>query len=151
MQEVLLDYGDTRMRAELPDHAVVVRYGKTYNDPPTVDAVEATRQALAAPLGMPPLRQLGGPGKKVVIGFPDRVRIDGDYRIEPVLVHRDADEVLLNETARGELSALHRCLHLRDAGLNHGKGLLLGRNQDGRNNEQRKGGQVLHGRLLNHP
>src|SRR5438093_8324703 len=74
MQEVLLDYGDASIRAELPDHAVVVRYGKTYTDPPAVDAVEATRKALAAPLGTPPLRQLAGPGKKVVIGFPDRVK-----------------------------------------------------------------------------
>ena len=50
MQDVLLDYGDTRMRVELPDSAMVVRYGKTYTDPPAVDAVDATRKALAAPL-----------------------------------------------------------------------------------------------------
>ena len=74
MQEVLLDYGDGRMRVELPDSATVVRYGQTYTDPPAVDPVEATRKALAAPLGMPPLRELAGPGKKVVIGFPDRVK-----------------------------------------------------------------------------
>ncbi len=60
MQDVLLDYGDGRMQVQLPDHAVVVRYGKTYTDPPTVDPAEATRKALAAPLGTPPLRQLGG-------------------------------------------------------------------------------------------
>jgi nickel-dependent lactate racemase len=74
MQEVLLDYGDGRMRVELPDTAVVVRYGKTYTDPPGVDPVEATRKALEKPLGMPRLKELGGPGKKVVIGFPDRVK-----------------------------------------------------------------------------
>ena len=74
MQDVLLDYGDTRMRVELPDSATVVRYGKTYTDPPAVDPVDATRKALAAPLGTPPLRDLAGPGKKVVIGFPDRVK-----------------------------------------------------------------------------
>lgn len=74
MQDVLLDYGDGRMQVQLPDHAVVVRYGKTYTDPLAVDPVEATRKALAAPLGTPPLRQLAGPGKKVVIGFPDRVK-----------------------------------------------------------------------------
>ncbi len=74
MQEVMLDYGDSRMRVELPDTAVVVRYGKTYTDPPEVDPVQATRKALAQPLGAPPLRELGGPGKKVVIGFPDRVK-----------------------------------------------------------------------------
>jgi lactate racemase len=74
MQEVLLDYGDGRMRVELTDTSVVVRYGSTYTDPPEVDAVEATRKALAAPLGMPRLKELGGPGKEVVIGFPDRVK-----------------------------------------------------------------------------
>lgn len=74
MQEVELDYGDTRMRVELPDAAVIVRYGKTYTDPPAVDPVAATRKALAQPLGMPPLRTLAGAGKKAVIGFPDRVK-----------------------------------------------------------------------------
>jgi len=74
MKEVLLDYGDTRLRVELPDSAVVVRYGETYSDPPEVDPVETTRKALDKPLGYPPLRELGGPKKKVVIGFPDRVK-----------------------------------------------------------------------------
>ena len=37
MQEVLLDYGDAKMRVELPDSATVVRYGKTYQDPPAID------------------------------------------------------------------------------------------------------------------
>jgi hypothetical protein len=74
MQEVLLDYGDERMRVELPDTAVVVRYGATYQDPPAVDPWQATRAALANPLGTPPLRDLAGPGKRVVIGFPDRVK-----------------------------------------------------------------------------
>lgn len=54
MQEVLLDYGDSRMRVELPDSAVVVRYGKTYTDPPEIDPFEATRKALESPLGFPP-------------------------------------------------------------------------------------------------
>ncbi len=74
MQEVLLDYGDTRIPVELPDSSTVVRYGKTYTDPPKVDPYEATRQALENPLGFPPLRELGGVDKKVVIGFPDRVK-----------------------------------------------------------------------------
>ncbi len=74
MQEVMLEYGDAWMRVELPDSATVVRYGKTYTDPPEVDPVEATRKALEAPLGFPPLRELGGTGKKVVIAFPDRVK-----------------------------------------------------------------------------
>jgi nickel-dependent lactate racemase len=74
MRELLLDYGDSHMRVELPHTAVVVRYGETYEDPPKVDPAEATLRALENPLGFPPLRELGGAGKKVVIGFPDRVK-----------------------------------------------------------------------------
>lgn len=74
MKEVSLDYGDGHMSVVLPHSAKVVRYGKDYKNPPVVDPVEATRKALDEPLGFPPLRALGGKGKKVVIGFPDRVK-----------------------------------------------------------------------------
>jgi nickel-dependent lactate racemase len=74
MQEVMLEYGDSHLRVELPDSATVVRYGRTYNDPPEVNPAEAVRKALQKPLGFPPLRELAGPGKKVVIGVPDRVK-----------------------------------------------------------------------------
>ena len=46
MQEVRLDYGDGHMAVELPDTATIVRYGRTYTDPPKVDPVEATRAAV---------------------------------------------------------------------------------------------------------
>ena len=74
MKDVSLDYGDGSMLVELPDSSVIVRYGETYADPPEVDPYEKTRKALNNPLGFPPLRELGGPNKKVVIGFPDRVK-----------------------------------------------------------------------------
>jgi len=74
MKEVLLDYGDGKMPVRLPDSATVVEYGKTYADPPEVDPAKATRKALANPLGFAPLRELGGPGVRVVIAFPDRVK-----------------------------------------------------------------------------
>lgn len=75
MQDVLLDYGDGKMRVALPDHATVVRYGQTYKDPePLGDSIELTRSALQNPLDTPPLRSMAGPEKKVVIGFPDRVK-----------------------------------------------------------------------------
>ena len=69
MREVLLEYGDTHTRVDLPDSATVVRYGQTYTDPPEVDPQEAVRKALEKPLGFPPLQELGGPDKKVVIAF----------------------------------------------------------------------------------
>lgn len=74
MKDVLLDYGDTKMRIELPDTAQVLRLADVDTDPPAVDPAEATRRALAAPLGFPPLREMAKPGMKVVIGFPDRVK-----------------------------------------------------------------------------
>jgi len=74
MQEVLLDYGDSHMRIELKDTAKILRYGVDYTDPPHADPYAATRRALEKPLGFPPLSELGGPDKKVVIGFPDRVK-----------------------------------------------------------------------------
>jgi nickel-dependent lactate racemase len=74
MGNVLLDYGDGKMSVELPDSATVVRYGQTYVDPAEVDAHSSVQHALENPLGFPPLRELGGPTKKVVIGFPDRVK-----------------------------------------------------------------------------
>ncbi|MEM7343184.1 MAG: lactate racemase domain-containing protein, partial [Chloroflexota bacterium] len=74
MQTINLDYGDGLMPVELPNHATVVQYGKTYQDPPAVDPWDATRQALEKPLGMKPLRELVKAGDKVVISFPDRVK-----------------------------------------------------------------------------
>jgi nickel-dependent lactate racemase len=74
MKQVELEYGDGKLTVELPDSATVVRYGETYVDPPTVDPVEATRRALASPLGTKPLRELVGPGSRVVVAFPDRVK-----------------------------------------------------------------------------
>jgi nickel-dependent lactate racemase len=74
MKEVLLDYGDELMPAQLPEGATVVRYGETYEDPPEVDPWEATRKALENPLGTLPLRELVKAGDRVVIAFPDRVK-----------------------------------------------------------------------------
>lgn len=74
MPEILLDYGDELMLAQVPDSATVVRYGETYKDPPQVDPWEATRAALENPLGTPPLRELAKPGYRVVVAFPDRVK-----------------------------------------------------------------------------
>ena len=74
MKHVNLDYGLTQLAVELPDSAVVVRYGETYEDPPKVDPVAVTRAALDNPLSMPTLKELAGPGKTVAIVFPDRVK-----------------------------------------------------------------------------
>lgn len=74
MQEVLVEYGDAKMPIEVPDTAIIFQVGRDNVDPPEVDPYEATRQALANPLGMPPFSQMVKNGSKVVIAFPDRVK-----------------------------------------------------------------------------
>jgi len=96
MQEVVLDYGDGMMPVSVPDHAVVVRYGQTFTDPPEVDPFEATRYALQNPLGMKPLRELAKAGDKVVIAFPDRVKGGAHPR-----AHRRVAIPLIGEILRG--------------------------------------------------
>lgn len=72
---VQLEYGDGVMDVELPDSAIVVDPGPREDDPePLADPVAATAEALDKPLGMPPITDLVGPGSKVVIAFPDRVK-----------------------------------------------------------------------------
>lgn len=73
--QVRLEYGDSHVTAELPDHARVIRAGETFTEPDALDdPVAATREALAAPLGTPPIGDLVGRGSRVVIAFPDRVK-----------------------------------------------------------------------------
>jgi hypothetical protein len=74
MQEIDLDYGLSKLSVELPDSAIVVRYGHTYQDPPIIDPVIATKKALQEPLGISPLKDLAGQGKTAAIVFPDRVK-----------------------------------------------------------------------------
>lgn len=97
MVNVLLDYGDGKMAVDLPDSATVVRYGQTYTDPPEVDPVASTRRALEKPLGFPPLRELGGPTKKVVIGFPDRVK----GGVHPTCHRKVAIPLIVEELLKG--------------------------------------------------
>ena len=97
MQEIKLDYGDTHMGIELPDSATVVRYGQTYTDPPAVDPIAATRAALDNPLGFPPLAELSGPDKKIVIAFPDRVK----GGVHPTCHRRVAIPMIVEDLLKG--------------------------------------------------
>jgi lactate racemase len=74
MKEVLIDYGDKKMTIDLPDSAVVVRYGETYQDPESCDPYEVTRQALKAPHGCQPISEMVNSNSRIVIAFPDRVK-----------------------------------------------------------------------------
>jgi nickel-dependent lactate racemase len=119
-QQVKLDYGDSEMEVELPDSATVVKYGVTYNDPPEVDPWEATRKALENPLGMPPLRELAGPGKTAVIAFPDRVKGGGHDRAHrKVCIPLMVEELVKGGMKKEDITllcapGLHRKNHEKD-------------------------------------
>lgn len=74
MKSIRLEYGDDFMDVEVPESASVIRYGDSYFEPPEVDPYEATRKALANPLGIDPIHKLVKKGSKVAIAFPDRVK-----------------------------------------------------------------------------
>ena len=71
------EYGQGLMTADLPDTTDIYIPGETVPDPPRIPPeklVEATREAITHPLGMAPIQELVGPGSKVCIVFPDRVK-----------------------------------------------------------------------------
>ena len=62
------EYGQGMMAAELPDSTDIFIPGETVADPPALeDPVAATREAILNPIGIQPLSELCGPGKKMVI------------------------------------------------------------------------------------
>ena len=75
MQNVLFEYGEGTMEAALPDSAQVFIPGETVLDPPYLgDVLGATRESILNPVGLPPISELAGPGARVTISFPDRVK-----------------------------------------------------------------------------
>lgn len=67
------------MTVELPDTAEVYIPGETVPDPPYLKDVEAaTRESIQKPIGTQPIPELVGPGSRVTICFPDRVK--GGYQ-----------------------------------------------------------------------
>lgn len=82
-RRVTLDHGEDHLDVDLPDPAIVVEPGRTYQEPPPVDPVATTRVALDAPVDLPPLAEFAQGAKRVVIAFPDRVKggsHDGAHR-----------------------------------------------------------------------
>lgn len=75
MRRLTLEYGDGVMEVEVPDSTVVVQPGETHTEPaPVANPVEETQAAIRHPLGSRPIRDRVGPGARVVIAFPDRVK-----------------------------------------------------------------------------
>ncbi len=75
MKTVQLEYGRDTCRRRCPIRRMCFIAGETVADPPYLpDVVVATRESIRRPVGMPPISQLVGPGKRVTISFPDRVK-----------------------------------------------------------------------------
>jgi hypothetical protein len=75
VKTVQFEYGQGHMVAQLPDTAEVFVPGETVPDPPYLEDVEtATRESIEHPVGMPPIAELVGPGARVTLSFPDRVK-----------------------------------------------------------------------------
>lgn len=96
------EYGHGMMEARLPDERTDIFVpGETVPDPPALpDPVAATREALAAPLGMKRLSEQVKPDDTVCIVFPDRVK-GGTH---PTSHRRVTIPLVLEELARAGVS-----------------------------------------------
>ncbi len=75
MKSVQFEYGQGYLEAQLPDSAEIFIPGETVPDPPHLtDVASATRESILNPIGMPPISKLVGPGAKVTLSFPDKVK-----------------------------------------------------------------------------
>ncbi len=79
-----LAYGKTGLWVDLPDERVTV-VEPTFV-PGLPDEAASLRDALRAPLGSPPLRELIRPGQSIVVVFPDLTRPMPNRRVLPVLL-----------------------------------------------------------------
>ncbi|EHL72798.1 hypothetical protein HMPREF1032_02632 [Subdoligranulum sp. 4_3_54A2FAA] len=92
------EYGNGLMSAELPDDTEVFIPGVTVPDPPCIpqdydSLYQATLESVRAPIGMPALRTLAAPGKKVVFIIPDIVK----GGVQPTAHRKIAIRVCLDE------------------------------------------------------
>jgi hypothetical protein len=55
------------------------------------------------------------------VGFVERVVVDDHHRVEGLVVHRDARQVLEQQLARGDAPLFHGGAHLRDARFDDGE------------------------------
>ena len=69
--QVDLPYGDETLSADIPDRAVTVPTTSVGKLQAVADLEDAVKQALATPLGSPPLDELVAPGARVTIAFDD--------------------------------------------------------------------------------
>lgn len=109
---VELPYGGTTITASLPDGARRLSSLPEATPAPLSDLDAAVRAALAAPLGLPRLRDLARPGGGVTIAFDDHTT--GSFGpIRPVAIRAVLDELAAAGVSRSQVAlvcanALHR-------------------------------------------
>jgi len=74
VKAVALPRGAGFVEATLSDHTYVFNVAESTHEPPQIDNVKATRDALDDPLDYEPIEHLVGPGSRVALVFPDRVK-----------------------------------------------------------------------------
>lgn len=77
MVKLQFEYGHGFVTADLPDTVDVFIPGETVSDPECIPEellIEATRESILNPMGLPPIAEQVSKGSKVVIVFPDRVK-----------------------------------------------------------------------------
>lgn len=112
MKTVMVDYGAGQVPIEVPETAFVT--GKP-NPPALEDPEAAVRAALAAPVGMGPIRDWVKPGAKVTIAFDDPTR--------PALPRQVAIPVIIEQLRGGRAAQGHHAdQRRRDASQVHAQG-----------------------------
>ena len=116
-----LPYGDGSIGAELPARTRVVSNVERGALPPVEDLDAAVRGALAAPLGLPRIRDLVRPGASVTIAFDDHTT--GSFGpIRPIAIRAVLDELAAAGVSRRDVAlicanALHRMLRPEELAL----------------------------------
>ncbi|NQV08049.1 DUF2088 domain-containing protein [bacterium] len=80
MKTVILPRGPEAVEAELPDSAHIFTIAGSEHEPRAIDNVLATTGALDAPLDSDRIEDIVGPGSRVAVVFPDRVKGGGHDR-----------------------------------------------------------------------
>ena len=88
MQEkkVFVDRWDEQVEISVPESAIVIQAEPNADYPALEDPISAIRQAIASPLGMPPLHNLVNEKSKVTIAFDDPLKYGPKYLAVPVVI-----------------------------------------------------------------
>jgi nickel-dependent lactate racemase len=85
-KNVFVDRWDEQVEISVPESALVVQAEARPEYPSIADPEAAIREALASPMGMPPLKELVGADSKVTIAFDDPLKFGPKYLTVPILI-----------------------------------------------------------------